>query len=345
MTSSLADRARAARRAEDAWAALVRAYARRDRQGRPYLVGRPGGHACTLWPYSQVLHAAVLLGEVRRDDAVARQLGRGLESYRRGPAYAGARRPGVGWRYYDDNAWVGLAAAQAVALGARPEVGRLAERVLAWVRRGEEPRGGVRWREGHGGRHACSTGSAGMLALCVPGPDGEPGADALSFARRCRSFLAESLERRDGLVADNIDRQGQLDPSIYSYNQGLAIGLDVLLHRAGEPDALGRARALAESTLGHFTDDDRLWRHPPAFNAVLLRTLLLLHSVDGDGRWPAAVDDYLDRAWVEARTNATGLFTAGGIGSYGPEQLLDQAAFVQLAALLAWPVERLDLVC
>ena len=345
MALSLAERARAARRAEDAWAALVRAYAGQDRRGLPYLLGDAGGRAATLWPYSQALHAAVLLGEVRRDPRVAGQLGRELESYRRGSAYAGARRPGIGWRYFDDNAWVGLAAAQAVQLGAGPPVERLAQRVLAWVRRGEDERGGVRWRELKSRRNACSTGSAGMLALRATPPGSAGGGDALAFARRCRDFLADALDRGDGLVADHVDADGRLDPAVYTYNQGLAIGLDVLLHAYGDGDALGRASSLAKISVDHFGAGDRLWRQPPAFNAIFLRCLLLLNAADGDQRWPQVVDHYLDRAWSEARATDTGLFTSGGIGRYGHEQVLDQAAFVQLTALRAWPSERLSAIC
>jgi predicted alpha-1,6-mannanase (GH76 family) len=287
----------------------------------------------------------VLLGEVRRDPLVSCKLGRQLERYRRGAAYSGARRPGISWRFYDDNAWVGLAAAQAVQLGAGPEVGRLAERLLAWIRAGEHPEGGVRWRERRSGRHACSTGSAGMLALRVAPPGQTCDPDVVEFARRCRAFLSGALGRSDGLVADNVDSSGRVGPTAFSYNQGLAIGLDVLLHAAGDTEAVDRARRLAGATLDHFAALDGLWRQPPAFNAVLLRSLLLLHSADADSRWTDAVDHYLDRAWSEARNRSTGLFTEGGIGSYGTEQLLDQAAFVQLAALRAWPTERLASIC
>ena len=42
---------------------------------------------------------------------------------------------------------------------------------------------------------------------------------------------------------------------------------------------------------------------------------------------------------------ATGLFTAGGIGSYDGTPAIDHAGLVQLFALRAWPPDRLQDVC
>lgn len=312
-------------RAAQGWAALEAACFRRDRRGG--LVVRQGAGAAPafLWPYSQVLHTAVVLGRLRGDDTQAAALFTGLERYRRGPALAAA--VGGGRRYLDDNAWVGLAA----SAGGRHGLARSLDR---WVRAGEDPRGGVAWREDLPSRHACSTGAAALLALRV----GASAAD-LAFAQRCRAFLAGPLARADGLVADHVDAAGRVEPAAWSYNQGLAVGVDVLLHREGVPGALGRARLLATRAVGHFTTDDRLWRQPPAFVAVLLRMFLLLHTVDPDPEWPGVVDAYLERAWDEGRDPASGLFRAGGIGRYDEGIALDQAAVVQLYALRALPVE------
>lgn len=70
------------------------------------------------WPLSQVLHAAVLLDAAGADTAGLdpAAVWASLRRYRRGGAFLDV--PVVGKRYYDDNAWIGLACAQAALLPA-----------------------------------------------------------------------------------------------------------------------------------------------------------------------------------------------------------------------------------
>lgn len=348
-------RPEARRRAREAWDALSTSSLRSDSAGRPLVRARTGGPVATLWPFSQVLHAAVLVDAIEGIAGIAGSEGshgldgggrggellRGLEAYRKGPAYAARRRRPRRPRYYDDNAWAGLAAAQSGLLGAGGGSTEPAGRLLAWVRSGEAPSGGVRWREGRPALHSCSTGSVGLLALRARTP---PAPDDVRLAARCRDFLVGPMCRTDGLVADHIDAHGQVEPTAWSYNQGLAVGLEVLLHRLGDDRSLPRARSLAHAADRHLAEDDRLWRQPPCFVAVYLRMLLLLHSEDGDPRWRRIAEGYLDRVWAEARTASDG-FDGGGIGGYGSERTLDLAGITQVAALLALEPELLRLVC
>jgi hypothetical protein len=286
-----------------------------------------------------VLHAAVLhdhlVGGARSNAGVgAAELGAGLARFRRGSAYAARGGLLPSHRFYDDNAWVGLAAAQAVLL--RPDVPgpqRLADRLARWCARGEDRTlGGVRWRPGLASRHACSTGSLGLLVLRAVPPGQRPGTDVLALARRCQQFLAGLLRESGGLVGDNVGPGDRRDPTLHSYNQGLSVGLDVALHDAGEPGALERARRTAARALDRFSHGDALWQQPPAFNAIFFRLLLLLHAFDGDPAWPSAATAYLERVLAQGLRD-DGLVGAGGIGSYGSDVVLDQAGVVQLAVL------------
>ena len=208
-------------------------------------------------------------------------------------------------------------------LGEEEPVQRLASRVSQWTRSGEAAGGGVRWRESRDGVHACSTGAAGLLAARLAGDrSGPTDGSELAFAARCAAFLAGPLALPSGLVADNA-RGGRVEPTVWAYNQGLAVGLSVQLHRSGLDGALDRARALAARTVSYFGEQDRLWRQPPCFVAVLGRMLLLLGSADGDPRWSTVVDGYLARVWERART-PDGV-TGAGIGKYDREHTLDLA--------------------
>jgi hypothetical protein len=317
-------------RAVAAWEALERACLRADRTGvalREPAHGLHRSRPSNAWPLSQVLHATALLRAIGVP-APFRPLLATLRRYHSGDGFTAA--PGGGPRFYDDNAWLGLAAAQ----GGEVELARVA---LGFVEQGWSSGGGVRWREDLRSVHACSTGAAGLLALAV----GPPSSGAAGRAERALAFLEGPLRRPDGLVADHLDAEGRLEPTVWSYNQGLAIGLHVELAARGRPVGdLGRAAELAAATLQHFAHDDALWRQPVAFNAVLLRLLLRLHAADGDPRWPQVVDDYLERAWTSARDPETGLFTASGIGRCDDGVALDQAGLVQLFALRVMPPQQ-----
>ena len=71
----------------------------------------------------------------------------------------------------------------------------------------------------------------------------------------CAEFLL-SLADRDGLIRDHRRPDGVIDSAIYTYNQGLAVGLLVEVGRQDE------AIALADRTIAAF-DSERLWKHAP----------------------------------------------------------------------------------
>lgn len=257
-----------------------------------------------------------------------------LEGYRGGDAYA--ERPGNRTRYYDDNAWIALAAIDLDDRKGGPWRDTAA-RVLGFLREGEREvqsdQTGVLWVEGGRSLNACSTGSTGLVALRLAcDASSSDRAKLVEFAERCLRFLTGTLRGADALVCDHRDEHGNVDPAEFTYNQGLAIGLHVGLADLGHVSELRLAQELAGRTLDAF-EGERLWTHPPAFNAILFRELLALYAVDGDRRWPSAVDAYMDRVWLEARDPETGLFTAGGIGRYDSDVALDQAGLVQLFAL------------
>jgi hypothetical protein len=170
------------------------------------------------------------------------------------------------------------------------------------------------------------------------------GPASLTFARSALAWLDRTLLLPSGLYADHIDRHG-IDRTIWSYNQGAPAGAHALLHRAtDEPVPLVTARDTSVAALAHLRAD-RLWSHPPVFNAIWFRNLLALDALDPIPDVRGRLEAYLDRAWREARGPATGLFTAGDIGSYDRTPTIDHAGLVQLFALRGWPRERLLDVC
>lgn len=318
-----------------------------------------------LWPFSQAVHATLAVAGIGdgltpgfaaeaeiADDLAA--LERYWEAQGAPPAYSsdviGSRTGGD--RYYDDNAWVGLALIQLELL--RPGSGPLdrAEAAYAFAVSGWDGRsggGGVFWVEQGRGvgmrnhdRNLVSTAPNAQLGLHLAAL-GRGQAGATAPEEMYAWVLATLDESRDGdepgtgLFWDKIRGDGSIDRMQWSYNQGTMVGLNVLLARApGAPaaDYLGRAEAIARKALGRL-EGEPLERQPPAFNAIFFRNLLRLHAATADARLReeivAALRRYSERAWSR------------GLGREGSRRrslerasLLDQSAVVQLLALLAW---------
>ena len=364
-----------ARRASWIWDRLVSTSMVRRGGNQVLVMDGPGRHApvAAVWPLSQVLAAALDIDRLARLDAdrrdrdgldrldserpdTDRRSGSGsvsvddlaatLELYRRGDGYA--THPGAGERYFDDNAWVGLDAVQAHRQlhPGQPDSLWLhkAKRTFGVLVTGQDADGGVRWKEVAPGRPAsrntCSTAPTIELALALHELTGS--SEALAVAERADGWLRRTLESPEGLFWDHVEADGQVEPTFWSYNQGTPVGAEVRWWRVtGDRAHLDRASALAQAALAHFAAGDRLWRQPPAFNAIFFRNLAQLHAADPQPAVVAALDQYLERVWVEARRDATGLFDAGGIGHYDDGGTLDRAALVQLYVVQALPREHL----
>jgi hypothetical protein len=357
-----ADRAGRAYRAMQRRFATRRGMYRRD--GRLHL---PGAVA-HLWPFIRAFVATLDLSGAPSvgfdaDAAIDERLA-ALERYwdRRGPwpAYA-SDVPGTpfgGDRYYDDNAWVGLALVQLERM--RPGTGRLGRAaelfrfaVHGWdTRPGVPAPGGVFWVEqGRGAgrnnhdRNTVSSAPNAQLGLHLAELGAEP-AEAVGPGHMYRwvngalDAAAQAPEAGEdpgtGLFWDKIRGDGSIDRALWSYNQGSMVGLNVLLARTPGGDSgpyAARAAAIARRALRHY--EGAYERQPAAFNAIFFRNLLQLHAATSDDGLRAdiiaAMRGYADRAWSDHRDADDGFRFSDGAPT-----LLDQSAMVQVLALLAW---------
>lgn len=315
-------------RADLAWESLRERFLEEKADGTLEVREGPGRDRAPLWPASQVLAAAVEVGTRHDDLRAAEAIRRGMRAFRRGDGYA--PRPRKRRRYFDDNAWVGL---ELVRLHVR--TGDLtalddARRVFAFVASGQDSDGAVRWVEGRSSRNACATGPASELALQLHLV--EPDDALVAFARRAIDWLDRTLILGSGLIADHEDR-GLVDPAVFSYNQGTALGALALRYRVeGREADLDAAMRVARASLDRFRGE-RLWTHPPVFNAVWFRNLADLDAIAPVAGFGDALDGYLERVWTESRDPGTGSFTGGGIGSYDGTPAVDHGGLTQLFAL------------
>ena len=225
-------------------------------------------------------------------------------------------------------------------------------------------RGGLRWVDAtwNGDRGTASTAGYGKLGAHLYDVMGRRTRPYLDAAQKSSDWLKRYLlSTQTGLYANAMRADGAVDPSLWIYNQGVVIGMNVLLHRVtGVAGYLTEARRVADAALAYFSSNfaDPYYSAAGAgiggypgrgiFNAIFFRNLLLLHAVQptyappGNVSYLARMQRYADVAWGDyaaqgqtgVRDPATGLFKLNGRAEYS---LLDQAGMVQVYAALAWP--------
>jgi hypothetical protein len=276
---------------------------------------------------------------------------------------------GGGDKYHDDNVWVGLAFIQeyrmASSLGLSVTLDR-ARQLFTFTQSGWDnsgtPAGGVFWvQQGVGAgltNHDRGTGATAggaelgfhldvLTKTSTYDGDGTVGASPASLgATNMINWVSEYLGSTavPGLYDNAMHGDGSIDPALWTYNQGVTLGAEVLWYQhTGLSSYLNQAVAIANKALSYFGNFET---QPPSFNAMLFQNLLELYPYASSSLQSSilqAMQSYGDWAWnhTAARAARTNLFYFNDAGQpvYGtgqPSQLRDQGAMTQLYALLAW---------
>jgi predicted alpha-1,6-mannanase (GH76 family) len=200
-----------------------------------------------------------------------------------------------------------------------------------------EQSGAVHWQQqvGNASRQVGTVANAAnaQLALRLYEATGE--APHLDLALAMYTWVDEHMrDPTNDLFWDHLTPpEGRVDTTQWSYNQGLMIGVNVLLFRTTTDQNYRRASiAIAEAALATF-DLARLRAEPVEFAVILFRNLMLLTTVDDDAarlvRIRRRAEDYLQ-------------FLVPGEGER--ERLIERAAVVEMIAMLSWPQDRYDLL-
>jgi hypothetical protein len=308
-----------------------------------------GGAPSTAWTFGQTMVAALETGDPKDFD----QLVQKLDHFKEGGGYAPTSngQHGQGHRYYDDNAWIGLAFMQAYGQSQDPSKKALylskAEEVFQFLKTGQQADGGLVWveKDAHPTYNTCAEAPAVELALrlhMATHPHDLQDSH-FQFADKVYQNMQKNLLISDGpnagLYADNIDTGlKQRKDDIWAYNEGTPVGASVLMYQAtGKTAYLDQARQTAKASLDYFAQSDRLWKQPPVFTAIYARNLAQLDAVAPDPAFHQMLEGYNSRTWSDALNSQSALFDRTGgdeIGHYGggPGDIstLDQASLVQL---------------
>ena len=180
----------------------------------------------------------------------------------------------------------------------------------------------------------------------IKGADGKP-VNALLGATNMMSWInayADSSKSGTGLYWNAIRADGSVDTNLWTYNQGVMIGANVLRYQLTANNSyLTQAVAIANNALSQYGNFEG---QPPSFNVMLFQNMLMLYpyaSASLQSAMLQSMQSYGDWAWTNtsARSSTTNLFyfndagqPVGGTGQAA--QLRDQGAMTQLYALLAW---------
>lgn len=321
-----------------------------------------------LWEYREATQAALDLqgiagvGPAYGNSAAARVDGfelyhavkpggrAGYESYLPAPIGTG------GDVYYDDNAVVGLSLISQYQATSDPEYLDRARGAFDIAARGWNADtaltcpGGSDWidRADNTTRGANVTGLSAQLAAHLYEETGE--SSYLRWSTKAYNWNNKCLKESAGLYRNSIDDDGTVDPTLWTYNSGAMIGTATILFRATEdPKYLQQATNAARASLRYWTAENRLQQQPAVFNAFYFKDLLLLDSVQHDPSYRAAIEQYATATWRDNRDTDTGLFHFQPSGGGDPAwdraaATLDQAAMVQVFAVLGWSADRLGQV-
>lgn len=361
-----ATRRRWAARAEQAYAAL-RTYFAADHglYREQYPVAADDRAYSFEWPFSQA-HVAVL--DLTGMIGVGRRYRAALAAHRRAqqhywddsgstglPGFASyVTQPygGGGDFFYDDNEWVALADLQHHAMfgdaGSVSEARQIFDLVVSgWDDDPEhDDPGGVFWTQApwSSDRNTVSNMPGAQVGLRLHQLTRQR--RYLEWSLRMYRWTNRYLQRSDGLYHDHLDLQGTVEKTIWSYNQGVPVGVNVSLREiTHQRRYLDEAVRIADAATAYYDQADgdisRLDRQPPFFNSIYFKNLLRLESLTGGRRHLRTMQAYAERMWKDRRDPRTGLFTFGVDAEVaGHTQMIEQAAMVQILALLAWSPGR-----
>ncbi|WP_406003794.1 glycoside hydrolase family 76 protein [Streptomyces sp. NBC_00829] len=242
--------------------------------------------------------------------------------------------------FYDDNEWVGLLNIQKYLMFSDKAALTRAKDIFALVMSGWDTDathaapGGVFWTQADwtADRNTVSNMPAAQLGLRLYQITKDR--SYLDWSLRMYNWTNQHLLSPDGLYWDHLNPTGSVDKNYWSYNQGVPVGVNVLLYQiTHDRSYLDRAKRIADAAYNYYVKQGRLSTQPPEFNAVFFKNLLLLESVTKKQTYRDAMNQYASDVWEENRNPYTGLFEFGD--SSGTEAV-QQAAMIQIYAVLGW---------
>lgn len=234
-------------------------------------------------------------------------------------------------RYYDDNQWLGLTAADAFVRTKDSLYLRFAERIYRFMMTGCDTvyGGGIYWKEGDKStKNTCSNGPGIILALKLYKITKDR--QYLNTALSLYKWVNFHLQDHDGLYFDNINvATGTIGRHKFSYNTGTMLESNVYLYDCTRSKKyLTEAVRIANASQRYFYGGGK-FRDDYWFNAVMLRAYQSLLHFHNDHQYIAAFITCTDNALADDQ-HANGL-----MGKEKAQNLVAQSGMLEILARLA----------
>jgi uncharacterized protein YyaL (SSP411 family) len=221
--------------------------------------------------------------------------------------------PGGTDKYYDDNEWVVLAYIDAYEATKDEKFVALANATQKFALSGwdEQLGGGIYWSLKHKGKATCSNAPAAAAAMRIAQFTGDQ--DQVNWALKIRGWVDGTLQDSDGLYFDNINLDGKIEKTKWTYNSALMISTNVLLYNHFKDAAyLAEAVRTADAMLAYSTDPatGSLQRkeRDPIFTHLLCQSFIELYRATNDVKYLNAVRREATFALKYARDPQGGYF-------------------------------------
>lgn len=267
-------------------------------EGKP----RPGGAPAFMWSCGVQLSALVAAAKLDRSryEPRLRAYSNALDSYwieHDGVGgYDVLPNPRSADRYYDDNAWMVLAFAEAYEATRDSKQLDRAVKAMDFVLSGGDDKlgGGLYWREKEKtSKNTCTNAPAITGLLKLHQLTGKP--EYVKRAHELYVWTNQHLQDPDdGLYWDHINLDGKIDERKFSYNSALMIRANCLIYEITKNKKyLDEARRIADASVKKWIQSDGGVSDGGRFGHLLMGSFLELAKLDKDSRWLKTVDTSL----------------------------------------------------
>lgn len=246
-------------------------------------------------------------------------------------------------KYYDDNQWIVLADTEAFETTKDRSFLKDAYRTQNFVLSGwdEKLGGGIYWDVKHKSKNTCSNAPAAASALRLYQLTKDK--EHLKWATKIRDWTKSRLRDEDGLYWDNINLDGKVEKTKWSYNTALMIRTDVLFYQlTGDKASLASARKSADAGIAAWTDPATGSLHKtdssPIFTHLFCEALLRLYDVTKEKKYLEAAQKEADFSYRVARDPQGGYWNDWNAKEHQPDEkkkLIVNASAARLFWLLA----------
>lgn len=209
-------------------------------------------------------------------------------------------------KYYDDNEWLVLGFVEAYEVTGDISFLNWARDTQDFVLSGWDDKlgGGIYWYQDKKSKNTCANGPAAASALrLLRVGHSEEDKGQLDWALRIRHWLNDTLKDKDGLYWDNINLQGEIEKTKWTYNTALMIRTDLLLYQTTSvKQYLTEARRMADASIAAWVNPETgAMQNSPRFTHLLSEALLHVYDVTGDPKYLNVVRRYADYAYARGR--------------------------------------------